>query len=97
MALSADVTKIWPTINMSNEEYTISLQIALSDDGVLKQTEVFSVTVNKNDVLTNPQKVIDRLLVSANEWIDKYKKEKTAFNHAGYETIRAGVASGLVF
>lgn len=95
MALTADVTKIWPTYHPGNEEYTIAIQVALSDDGVLVRTQTFTADVNKNNVLTQPGKTIERLLIDANKWVDQYKKEKTAFGHSVYETIRAGIASGL--
>lgn len=95
MALTVEVTKVWPTVNPTNEDYTISLQVSLSDAGVQVLQETFSCDVNKNDVLTDASGSISRILVKVNAWIAKYKKEKVAFNHAAYETIRAGVASGV--
>jgi len=95
MALTVEVTKVWPTVSPTNEDYRIALQVSLSDDGVQVRQETFSCEVDKNEVLTSTTSTIGRLLTKINAWVSIYKKEKVAFNHAAYETIRAGVASGI--
>jgi hypothetical protein len=90
MALTVTVTKVWPTMTPTNEDYTIRLDVVLLDNAVEVNRQTFSVEVNKNDVLSNTQQTIDRIVGQVNAWVSVYKKEKVAL-----ETIRAGVTSGV--
>lgn len=95
MALSVTVAKIWPSVAPTNEDYTIRLDVVLLDNAVQVKQDTFSITVNKNDVLTETGQTIGRFVDDINKWVTIYKKEKAAFNHNAYETIRAGVSSGI--
>lgn len=95
MALTATVTKIWPQMALQTGDYTFGVHVALMDNGELKREQDFTDRRSKTEALGDVSGITANMLVQINDWIDCYRKEKAANNHASYELVRAGVEAGL--
>jgi len=92
MALTKETTKLWPTLTEGGL-FIIGLEVVLKEDEVEVRRKSFTYNATKTDDVSTLSGI---LLPQAQAWVDTYKQEKTAYNHAKYETLRSNVDSGIV-
>lgn len=91
MALTKTVTKHWPTLT-ANGLFYVGVEVVLKDDDVEVRRRTFTLPTSKNgDVAA----LTGALSAEIQTWIDAYKTEQVAFNHAKYETLRSDVDAAL--
>ena len=99
MALTAPVLKQWPTLS-ANGILSVGVEVVLNDDdaqnrqvGALEQRrQVFTKNASKGD---DVEAKVSEIHTEVQDWIDRYKDEKKAYNSAKYENLRSGVATEL--
>ncbi len=92
MALTKEIIKLWPTLTEGGL-FVVGVEVVLKEDEVEVRRKSFTYNATRTDDVSP---LSDILLPQAQLWIDTYKQEKTAYNHAKYETLRASIDSGLV-
>ena len=78
----------------------IGVEVVLNDDdtehrhvdALEQKRDTFFATTRKTE---DPEIAIKQLRRRVQKWIDAYKNEKNAWNHAKYEAMRSGIATGL--
>ena len=99
MALTAEVISAWPTYS-NDGMLRIGVEVVLNDDdtehrhvdALEQKRDTFFATTRKTE---DPEIAIKQLRRRVQKWIDAYKNEKNAWNHAKYEAMRSGIATGL--
>ena len=99
MALTAEVTKAWPTYQ-DNGLFYVGVEVVLNDDDEVnrmvdaleQKRNVFRTATSK---AADPKNVATAIIEQVQAWIDAYVTEKKAHEHAKYESMRSTVAAGL--
>ena len=93
MALTATVTKVWPSFNSTNSILSVGVEIVVYDNAVEVKRATFTEATSKTG---DPAVLATVIALRSQEMINAYKTEKQVYNHVKYEALRANVASALI-
>ena len=91
MALTKEITKIWPTLGSRNI-FRAGIQVVLTDDLVEVVNETFTADYRRG---ANVDEIIPDLIAKAQARIDRYKAEKQINGAAAYDNAVTAVSDGI--
>jgi len=91
MALTAEVTKIWPTLETAGQ-IEIGVLVVLKEDSVEVLRRTFTTNTEKTG---DPEIKATEICQEINSWIADYKFEKTAYNHAKMDAFETAITEGV--
>jgi len=92
MALSKTVTKLWPSRDADYRTFHPGIHLVLQDGGVTVLESDFSAPYGGTGQLSEAR---DRITVSAQAAIDKYKAEKALNDAAAYTNAITAIDAAL--
>ncbi|MCK4788132.1 MAG: hypothetical protein KAV87_30595 [Desulfobacteraceae bacterium] len=92
MALTKQITKIWPTLGNRNI-FQCGIQLVLTDDSVEVVNESFMADYRKG---ADVDEITPDLIAKAQARIDRYKAEKQINGAATYDNAVTVVSDGIV-
>ena len=99
MALTAIVTKHWPTLSSSGT-LSVGIQVVLNDDDTANR-HIDTLEQRRRSFVRNASKgddveqKADEIIELVQAWINHYIDEKNLHKHAKYGTLRDTVQAGL--
>lgn len=91
MALTVEVTKVWPTLS-ENGLFHVGVEAVLKEDGVEVRRRTFTDATNKT---ADVSVLAVQITKQVQEWINAYKTEKVAYNHAKMTALVTAIQNGL--
>lgn len=92
MALTKEITKIWPTLGDRNI-FQCGIQLVLTDDSVEVVNESFMADYRRG---ADVNEIIPDLIVKAQARVDRYKAEKQIYGAAAYDNAVTDVGAGII-
>jgi len=100
MALTVGVTKLWPVLEGAGQ-IRIGAEVVLNDDDT-EHRMTDTLEQKRKSFTTNTEKTADPevqaglIIAEMNAWIQGYKDEKVAFNHAKMGAFITAINEGAI-
>jgi len=91
MALTKELTKIWPTLGDRNM-FRAGVNLVLKEDSIEVVNESFTVDYAKG---SNPNLIIPDLISKIQARVDRYKAEKAIYGAPAYDNAIVDIDAGV--
>ena len=91
MALTKEITKIWPTLGARNI-YQAGVNLVLKEDSVEVVNETYTTDYKKG---SSPSLLQPDLIAKVQARIDKYKNEKSIYDAVAYDNAVTAIDEGV--